>query len=183
MQGQMDPPLSEHGHRQASRLADRLAGGRWSALYSSDLTRAMETAAAIHERVGLTPVPTPDLREIDLGDWEGLGLDELATRYPEQWQAWQREPSWDLVPGGEGAAPFVTRVVGATKRLMDQHPGEEILAVTHGGAIQVVLAHAVGGSPYGFFPFRISNASLTVLERRTRGLVVAAVNDTCHLAQ
>jgi broad specificity phosphatase PhoE len=182
MQGQMDPPLSELGRSEARCLADRLAGGRWAALYSSDLIRAMDTATAVAERAGVTPIPTPELREINLGDWEGLAVADLATRYPKEWEAWRTQPSWDLVPGGEGEAAFVARSVSVTRRLMEAHPGEDILAVTHGGVIQVVLAHMVGASAHGFFPFRISNTSLTVLEKRTRGIVVASVNDTCHLS-
>lgn len=178
----MDPPLSELGRAQARCLAGRLAGGPWAAIYSSDLKRAMETAEAVGERTGLTPIPTPELREISLGEWEGLTVADLGARYPEQWQEWQTKPSWDLVPGGEGEAAFVTRSVSTTMGLMEAHPGQQVVAVTHGGVIQVILAHTVGASAHGFFPFRIQNASMTVLERRTRGIVVASVNDTCHLA-
>src|SRR5919198_5308358 len=72
IQGQLDPPLSERGREQAERLAERLGGRRWSAFYSSDLARCRETAAAIARRLGQEPVGLEELREIYLGEWEGL---------------------------------------------------------------------------------------------------------------
>src|SRR5918912_2670523 len=113
IQGQLDPPLSERGREQAKRLAERLAHHTWAAIYCSDLARATETAAVIAERVKMTPVPLTDLREVYLGEWEGLTRDELQERYPDLWQRWVEEPSWDLPPGGEGAQPFEDRVSAA----------------------------------------------------------------------
>lgn len=106
IQGQMDPPLSPRGRAQARGLAVRLAGCRLAGFYCSDLLRARQTAEVIAEAVGLRPVPEPGLREIMLGAWEGRSREELLREYPEEWAAWVREPSWDLIPGGEGAQPF-----------------------------------------------------------------------------
>jgi len=182
IQGQLDPPLSDDGRRQAAQLARRLAGRRFAALYSSDLKRAAETAAAIGAAIGLTPTPMAELREIYLGDWEGLRTEELAARFPEAWASWAEEPDWDLVPGGEGSAAFEARVEAALDSIFQRHHEGDVLAVTHGGVIQIALHHVVGRPGRGIFPFRIQNASLSVIERRNGRLVVSGVNDIGHLA-
>src|SRR3954452_24611267 len=76
LQGHTDRPLNEYGRRQAKELAARLAGGHVDAIYASDLSRARETAEIVGERLGLTVVIDPDLRETNWGTWEGLTGDE-----------------------------------------------------------------------------------------------------------
>jgi 2,3-bisphosphoglycerate-dependent phosphoglycerate mutase len=184
IQGQLDPPLSEAGREQAGRLARRLAehaGTPPVGFYASDLRRAFQTAQVLASSVGIAPVPTPGLREIYLGEWEGLRTDELAARFPEVWSRWTDQPDWDLVPGGEGAAAFEDRVAAAMDAIFDRHREGDVVAVTHGGVIQIALHRVVGRPSRGLFPFRIQNASLTVIERRGGRLVVSGVNDISHL--
>src|SRR6266571_6575575 len=76
IQGQLDPPLSAEGRRQAARLAHRLTGRKPHGLYTSDLRRAVETAAPIEQITGLQATKLPELREIFLGEWEGLQTEE-----------------------------------------------------------------------------------------------------------
>jgi probable phosphoglycerate mutase len=180
IQGQLDPPLSEEGRRQAELLGHRLAGRRLAGFYSSDLKRAFETSQAIAAATGHDAVATPGLREIYLGAWEGLRTEELAQRYPEAWARWTEEPDWDLVPGGEGTAPFETRVAAALDAILERHAHGDVLVVTHGGVIQVAL-HRVARPSRGLFPFKIQNASLSVIEKRNGRMIIGGVNDTCHL--
>ena len=181
IQGQLDPPLSDEGRRQAERLGRRLAGRRLAGFYTSDLLRASETAQLVGQAMGVEPVASPGLREIYLGQWEGLTTEELAQRYPEAWASWTEEPSWDVVPGGEGAATFETRVSSALDTILAHHPHGDVLVVTHGGVIQVALHRVVGRPNRGLLPFRIQNASISVIESRRGRMVVSSVNDTGHL--
>jgi probable phosphoglycerate mutase len=182
MQGQLDPPLTERGDAQARALAKRLAGRRLAALYSSDLARTWETAEPIAAAVGMEPVSEPGLREIALGAWEGKTREEVMEEYPSLWERWAREPDWDLVPGGEGAASFHARVTRTLSGIRERHPSGDVLCVTHGGVIQMALLDVVGGASRGIFPFLIENCSLTVIQRTARRTVVTTVNDTCHLS-
>jgi broad specificity phosphatase PhoE len=182
MQGQMDPPLSDRGYEQARGAAERFMGHRLEAVYSSDLARAWQTAEVIGGAVGMEPIAEPGLREIALGAWEGRTREEVIDDYPDLWERWAREPDWDIVPGGEGAAPFAARVDATLKRIQDRHPTGDVLCVTHGGVIQMGLMQVVGGTSRGLFPFTIQNCSLTIILRTPRRTVVTAVNDTCHLA-
>lgn len=141
----------------------------------------METAAPISTVTGITPVPDPRLREIFLGEWEGLHTKELAERYPDAWARWADEPNWDLVPGGEGAALFEARVADALDAIFARHQHGDTAVVTHGGVIQIALHRVVGRPSRGLFPFKISNASLSVIEKRDGRMIIDSVNDTSHL--
>jgi 2,3-bisphosphoglycerate-dependent phosphoglycerate mutase len=181
IQGQLDPPLSGEGRRQAVQLGHRLAGRAFAGFYTSDLKRAIETSSFIGEAVRMEPTPMPELREIFLGEWEGLQTEELAVRYPQLWTDWIEEPNWDLVPGGEGSAVFEARVDAALDLLFRRHQEGDVLVVTHGGVIQIALHHVVGRPGRGIFTFRIQNASVSVIEKRNNRLVVSGVNDIGHL--
>ena len=181
IQGQLDPPLSAEGRRQAARLSRRLAGRTFAGFYSSDLKRAIETSRMIGEAIGIAPTPMPELREIYLGEWEGLRTEDLALRFPQAWASWTQEPNWDLVPGGEGSSPFEARVGVALDSIFKQHQEGDVLVVTHGGVIQIALHRVVGRPGRGIFPFRIQNASMTVIEMRDGRLTVGGVNDIGHL--
>jgi alpha-ribazole phosphatase/probable phosphoglycerate mutase len=178
----MDPPLSERGRDQAYRLADRLRDRRFAGFYSSDLRRALETAAAIAEAIGQEPVVMRELREIGVGEWEGLTRDELAQRYPAEWEQWVKLPSWDVIPGSEGAAVFEERVGRAVDGIFERHPDGDVLLVSHGGFIQVALGRVFGRRSDGRFPLLVENASISVLQRDPGGrVVIGRSNDTSHL--
>ena len=181
IQGQLDPPLSLEGLRQADLLGERLAGRRFAGFYASDLKRAFETAQVIASFVGVQPDVMPSLREIYLGEWEGLRTEEIAERFPEAWAAWVEEPDWDVVPGGEGAAVFEARVTSGLDDIFSRHEHGDVLAVTHGGVIQVALQRVVGRPSRGLFPFKIQNASISLLEKRNGRMVIGGVNDIAHL--
>ncbi len=135
-QGHLDPPLNELGRRQAYELADALAGERFDAIYSSDLGRAHETAEIVGARLGLPVTSDPGLREIHLGSWAGLTRDEVAERFPGA-----------EGHGGETDHEFEARVVGAVQRIVELHPRERVLIVSHGGSLRMLERHATGGSP------------------------------------
>lgn len=181
IQGQLDPPLSPLGHEQAARLASRFAGRNWAGFYSSDLRRAVETASPLGAAMGREPTMSPDLREIFLGEWEGLSREEVVERHPREWELWTSRPSYDDVPGGEGAAAFEARVERVLDRIIAAHEVGDVLVVTHGGVIQVALGRIIGRSSHGFFPFLTENTSVSVLHRSRSRFVIASVNDTCHL--
>jgi broad specificity phosphatase PhoE len=139
-QGHADTPLNEAGRAQAAELAEILARESLSAVYTSPLRRASETAAIVATRLELDVRPLEALREIHVGDWEGLTVDEVKERYPESASAnWHA--GW---PGGETYDELGARVLPALLGLADVHPGERILAVTHAGPVRAALAAAMG---------------------------------------
>ena len=181
IQGQLDPPLSDEGRQQAALVGARLGGRSFAGFYASDLKRALETAQVIGASLGLAPEPNESLREIFLGAWEGLRTEEIADRFPEAWACWVEKPDWDCVPQGEGAAAFDARVGSALEEILTRHPHGDVLVVTHGGVIQVALHRIVGRPSRGLFPFKIQNASISVIEKRDGRMVIGGVNDIGHL--
>jgi glucosyl-3-phosphoglycerate phosphatase len=153
LQGQADPPLSPLGHEQAAALVPFL-DDLPELMLSSDLTRAVQTAAAL----GLTGAGTdPRWREIDIGNWAGHTLDELD---PDDVAAWQRGEL--TPPNAETFAELQARVAVA----VDELRGEDAVVVTHGGCVRAATAHLTGAHPGGLAP--PANASLTVLENGER---------------
>lgn len=110
-------------------------------MFSSPLLRARETAEIIASSIG--PVQLfiePDLMEIDVGDFSGLTYDEIEERMPDEYRLLQ-EGKLTAFPGGESREHFLKRVVHALERIAHRHPDEEVLAVTHGGAIASLERH------------------------------------------
>jgi probable phosphoglycerate mutase len=169
-QGQRDTPLNEHGRAQARELAERVAtlDPPVAALWSSDLSRAYETAAIVGARIGLEPRPDARLREGWRGEWEGFPFDEIAARDPERYAAW-RNPDAELgfqFPGGETLAQQQARVLECLREIAAEQNGARgvALAVCHGGSIRTVLCRRDPRGLAAFHTFEVPNAALVPVE-------------------
>ena len=142
-QGLSDRPLTELGRRQAEALADELAAAAApSAIYSSPLRRAFETAAIVGARTGLDPRPVDDLREVDVGGWAGLSRADVQSRFPDAFRRWlDGGEGWE---DGETYADMSARVLAALAAIARSHPEEQVLVVSHGGPIRAIQAAAAG---------------------------------------
>jgi broad specificity phosphatase PhoE len=142
-QGHSDRPLTERGRLQAETLARELAEvARLSAIYSSPLRRALETAAAVGARTGLEPVVVEGLREVDVGSWTGLSRSEVELRFPGELRRWLAGgEGWE---DGETYQEMSSRVLSALFEIADAHPCDEVLVVSHGGPIRAIQAAADG---------------------------------------
>jgi broad specificity phosphatase PhoE len=141
-QGHADRPLTPRGVEQARALAARVAGTELDAVYSSDLRRARDTAAAVATNVGLPLEPTPELREVDVGSWSGLTRAEAAARFPAAFARWERgEIGWT---DGETYEAMSKRILDAIHRIAGRHPVGRVLVVTHAGPIRAIHAAALG---------------------------------------
>ncbi|MDQ2725858.1 MAG: histidine phosphatase family protein [Actinomycetota bacterium] len=139
-QGQADPPLDVTGWAQAARLATEVTGLRPDVLVSSDLLRARQTATVLSRAWGLEIVFDSDLREIDLGGWEGLYHHQAAERFPEEYRLWS-EGGDPPRGGGETEARGGTRAAASLHRIVDAAPGSAtVVVVSHG----LVLRSAMG---------------------------------------
>jgi len=191
VQGQADPPLSDLGRAQCAALGQRLAGYQLDGLFSSDLGRARLTAEAVAAATGARLQRDAGLREVGLGEWEGIDRERLAAEYPALFEVWRRARSWDIVPGGEGAEEFRSRVVDTVSRLLAGTPDEATIAlVTHIGVIRMVLSIVAGLEAQGLrWPWALDNTAISTLVGppgvatwNTPALHVLAINDAVHLA-
>ena len=182
MQGTTDTMLSDVGRAQAEALARRLADESFSLVYSSDLSRARDTARAIarHSRRELRL--DPRLRERRFGVFEGLTADEIRARYPEEYACFaSRDPDYE-VPDGESARGFMQRCLTCLVEIAERHEGEEILVVTHGLVLDALYREAHGldhGEPR---PVPLINASVNVFGYNAGTWRMLSWGDVTHLA-
>jgi broad specificity phosphatase PhoE len=190
LQGRREFPLTEVGKAQADALASRLAELPVSAVYSSPIGRAMETAEAIAAKAGLEVILERRVQEYDFGEAvSGCTWDEIRRGSPEAAEAMRNNDSeFPRYPGEEGRAAFQKRVRTALSELTERHTGDHVVAVvTHAGPITVMLLDALA-KPYSRpIPFVLDNASLTTIEFNGHGssprlppVVVTGINDVCH---
>jgi broad specificity phosphatase PhoE len=181
-QGHANVPLNETGREQARLLGERLAKKEAVALYSSDIVRAWETAGIIGPHVNLKPEKMTDLREINVGQWEGLTPEQLYRRFPDHMQEYERDPARTVRMGGESYAQLQQRALRALHTIEESHGlNETVIAVSHGGTIRALLCHVIDLDLGNFGRLWLDNGSITVLRRDTKGWRLTCLNDAAHL--
>ena|SRR5512134_1361620 len=182
MQGTTDTQLSDVGREQARALGRRLAGSGFAALYTSDLARARDTARAIAEHTGRDIVTDPRLQERRFGIFEGLTVEEIVARYPDEHARFaSRDPDY-AVPGGESARSFTQRCIGCLAEIAIRHRGTEVVVVTHGLVLDSLYRAAHGLDPGARRPVPLINASLNVFGYDGIGWRLEVWGDISHLA-
>lgn len=182
-QGHQDSPLTETGIQQAAALGRRLELEQISAVYSSDLGRAMQTAEFIAGKTKHRVISDARLREQCLGIFEGLSKDEIPTRYPQEWKQYHsRDPEY-VVPGGESPRGRFEMGLGFLEELAVRHRGESIVVVTHGGLVQGMFRHVTGIPFREARRFSIQNAAYNVFLRHEEGWSVQTWGDVSHLSE
>ena len=184
LQGQMDSPLTKQGRDQAHALARRLVRERWpvSSIYSSDLCRAADTAGILGVAFQAPVFLDERLREYDVGVLAGLTRADIEQQYPELWRMSRQSPVWPTVPGEEDNEAFGQRIASVLDDIRSTHEDERVVAVvSHGRTLGTMLMYLLGIELGQRTLFRFGNASLTVVEMRPYGNVLACLNDMCHL--
>jgi probable phosphoglycerate mutase len=183
--GHTDTPLSPKGRRQAQATARALASEKFSAIYSSDLPRAIETATPLVQLTGAPFVTTDAFRERSVGVMEGLTFEEAAEQHPEQYQALLHRDFEHVLEGGESYRQTLDRAAGKLDELIEQHRGGRIAVFTHTGAICILILHLMGAlDAPELKPVWIAttNCGLARFDMRDDGFVrVITVNDIRHL--
>jgi len=180
-QGKTDIPLDETGQRQAEALAQRFAGQRVDAIYSSDLQRAHQTAAAIAQATGVPVIPDQRLRETSFGLWEGLTYPEIQERWPQELAAWQDNPLVSLPPQGENLTQLTQRVAGAVRDVEQKHSRQVVVIVSHGGVVRAIICHALSLPSQVFWRIEVGAASVSELHFYGDTTTIALLNDRHHL--
>ncbi len=181
IQGQLDVGLNERGQWQARQAARALAEEPIAAIYSSDLSRAFDTARAIGAAVGLDPTPFIGLRERAFGIFEGRTWAEIETQWPEDTRRWrEREPGWAPAQG-ETLEQVRDRVAAATEELAQRHRGEQIVLVAHGGVMDALYRLATQQAVQAPRTWHLGNAAINRLLWSPQGLSLVGWGDTRHL--
>ena len=186
VQGQTDIPLSDVGREQAARTAARLAGCRFGAVYASDLARAQETARIIVERSS-EPRPDvllrPSLRERAYGELEGAFWEEVRASTGELHDLPGTYHDLDLRPeGGESVRELIERLDGFARELESSHPDDDVLVVSHGGALRAPAVRLLGLPDDAFWRMRGElPASVSVIRYEEGFSTLTAWNNVGHL--
>ncbi|MDA8413550.1 MAG: alpha-ribazole phosphatase [Desulfobacteraceae bacterium] len=167
--GQTDVALTDLGIEQYHRLKERLAEAPISACYTSDLTRCSTGAGIICEQFGIEPVRRRELRELNIGIWEGLTWSEIIARWPEQWHARLADLVNYRVPQGENLLDVQARVMPVIREIIERHCGQEILVVGHGGVNRIVLLNAIGAPLAGMFNIEQNYGCYNIIDYYTDG--------------
>lgn len=177
--GRNEIPLGENGREQARTLVKYFEEIAIDKVYSSPLTRAMQTAAIGFPAEEI--LPSEGINNLDLGSWTGVKKEEIREKDPVSWQLWASEPEKLHFPGGETLGDVYARVSGFLREL-DKESFEKAVVVTHRSVIKVLLAAAIGLRTNYYWRFHIDNASVsTLILDPSRGYTLVGLNDTRHL--
>ena len=185
MLGHTDEDLSELGYRQAAITFEYMKERHIDAVYSSPLMRAFHTAEPHAKHRGLVAQPLDDLKEIFLGEWEGMSVYDVIHRWPYTfWEIWRANFGVCTPPKGEYVQDAADRVLNALAALAEKHPGQTLLIGGHAGIFRAAVARIMGipalrvGSdlPYP------SNASVTTVEYENGQFRLIKFSEDEHLA-
>ena len=182
IQGHTDIPLSPLGLAQAERVAEALADERLAAIYSSDLSRARQTAEALARAQGLPVRLDASLRERAFGRFEGLSWDQIVQASPEESARWRRREPDFAVGGGESLNTFSARCLDAARRAAAAHPGDSIALVAHGGVLDCLYRAATRAALEAPRSWQLGNATINRLLATSEGFTLVGWNDDRHLA-
>lgn len=187
-QGHSDTPLNDEGREQARRIGLRLSQIERppQAVWSSDLSRAFDTAQAIATPLGIPVYTTPLLREMGLGEWEGLQEKDIIARGDaERFARYKLSPGEHRPPGGESLESALNRLKQVLGEIRERHPAGQIAVVGHGGSLRAMFADALDAPAATMLRFQLGNCSLSILEdtKTDEGWVrrIQLLNDTSHL--
>lgn len=176
IQGHFDSPLSPLGREQAAALAASLEGERLSAIYASDLSRALETGETIAQRLGMELIVDPIIREVDVGCFSGHTWADIAERFPEAYGRFKTSGDWNQVPGAENDAAISQRLDTFISTLQEQHGSARIAVVAHGAILRRMIHVLLNLQfPSGIF-FELHNASCSEIHLSPTGPTLHYLN-------
>jgi broad specificity phosphatase PhoE len=182
--GSTGAELSAHGRWQAARLGERLAQQQITHIYSSPLSRALDTAGIIAGHCGLQPVTRDGLREIGHGHWEGMKREEVEREFAGEYDEWEADPFTFAPLGGESGVAVLARALPVIRELVTLHAGAQLLVVSHKATLRLLLSSLLGFDARGYRDrLDQSPACLNVIDFKdpVRARLML-FNDTSHYA-
>lgn len=177
-QGQLDVPLNKNGEAQSDALAKYLADEPLDAIFASDLKRTYDTALPIAKSKNLTVIPDKRFREVHLGIFQGLTRTQIRKVYPHKTMRWDNDDSY-VVTHGESRNQVTNRTYEAWQEITKREDMTNIMIVSHGGAIRMMLTKIL---PDNTERLRFGNTSFSILEHDNNNTwQVQAINQTPHL--
>ena len=182
--GITDTELNEQGMIQAGLISKRLEKESISKIYSSSLKRAVKTAEIIAKPHRISVELKEDLREINFGDWEGLSFQEIQKSYSHEFSEWQNNIMNFTTPHGESILELKERVETAFNEILNSAKENNVVIVTHGGSIRIMLSKILSPNALEtvFWKIKQDNAALNIIENTGNAQIISLINDTSHLS-
>lgn len=180
-QGISDIPLNSTGEKQARDLGYSLRNEKISAIFSSDLQRAINTAKHISKYHDLEVQTDRRFREMDQGNFEGFDFVYIRKNYSHVLKKWREEPETTRIPGGESLAEVQRRALRAFDSLLNQYRGKNVILVTHNLTIVTLLCKFLGKSLKSFIEFEINETSKTIINCSDNKFKIELLSDTSHI--
>lgn len=173
--------LSSLGRLQAQRTAKALVPLKPVALYTSTLTRALETAIVISRVLGVGLHRRDGLKDVDTGVLAGLTQDEMWQQYPDFMRTWTADPASAVMPDGESILKGMERAWETIEEIRGLHPEDNVAVISHGFIIAGLMCKFLGVPLSNCQQFRLDLASITLVEMSQRGITLVRYNDQHHL--
>lgn len=183
VQGQQNTILTDLGKKQALCLGDRLIDANIDIIYTSDLIRAYNTAEIISKRINKPLVANESIREINFGLWEGLTIQELQTKYKNEYFTWLKEPDKLNIEGLENLMTLQKRAMKYVNEILLENNGKNIAIVSHGAILKTIILGLLGIDISHYKNITLSNVSLSIIECRDFNNVLVLFNDISHLKE
>jgi broad specificity phosphatase PhoE len=176
--GRIDMDLSPRGHEQATRLATYLERKKFDAVYASPMKRVQQTMEPFIAHSKASPITMSGLREVDFGDWTGLGWEQVREKYNISAFEWLRQIDQGTMPNAETGQTFRARVEPCIKQILQNHPGQSVAVFCHGGVIRMLLSIVLNLPLQHMSMFEIEYASLTEVHYSPQKTEVQLLNFT-----
>lgn len=148
--GSVGVDLSDEGRAQVRRLSERLSHEHIHAVYTSPLSRTLETARILAAPHKLPLTQRDGLREISHGHWEGLTRREVEQRYPDEYAAWNTDPFTFAPDGAESGVSVLARALPVIREIVLSHSGENVIVVSHKATLRLLLSSLLGFDARGY---------------------------------
>ena len=182
--GRTDFPLTQLGLAQADETARALSAREITAVYTSPLKRARDTAEKIAAACGVPMEERQGFTNLALGPWEGHPKTEVAQEYPEEWELWMRNPERLHLPQAETFSQVQSRSFSNLRNLISLHEGETFAVVSHRTILKPMTAACLGISEPYFWRLHFDMASYSILTyEKIRGFTLTLLNETGHLSR
>ena len=179
--GRTDVPLDETGLKQAELVGEYFKGMEIGAIYSSPLSRALQTAQKIAQFSDLKVQPLPGIIDISFGKWEGRPHQEIRENDKETYRQWVETPHLVRLPGGEGLDDVRVRAMAALEEVIRSHPGKTLVLVSHRVICKVLICAILNLDNSHFWQITQDTTAINLIQYRKGNYILSLMNETCHL--
>jgi broad specificity phosphatase PhoE len=179
--GRTNVPLDETGLKQAELAGKYLKEVEIDAIYSSPLSRALETAEKIARFHNLKVQPLEGIIDMSFGNWEGQAHQEIKKNDSETYRRWREEPHLVRLPGGESLDGVRARSMAALEKVIPKHSGKSLVLVSHRVVCKVLICAILGLDNSHFWQIVQDPTAINLIQYRNEKYILSLMNETCHL--